>query len=102
MSENTLKLERERDEAFNVIKCFPVFFLFIRPIDDPRGRSNPQSDDNSDDNDVSDTSSLHLSVREDFSQSLKLSQMSEERRQKLREIEVNKPSRFLIQSTLID
>ncbi|KAK3788420.1 hypothetical protein RRG08_012595 [Elysia crispata] len=60
------------------------------PIEDLRGKSNPQSDDNSDnDNDnVSDPGSLHLSVREDFSQSLKLHQMSEERRQKLREIEL--------------
>ena len=68
------------------------FFLLVicRPIEDLRGKSNPQSDDNSDnDNDnVSDPGSLHLSVREDFSQSLKLHQMSEERRQKLREIEV--------------
>ncbi|GFO06155.1 U2 snrnp-associated surp domain-containing [Plakobranchus ocellatus] len=60
------------------------------PIDEPQNRSMPQSEENSDnDNDTtSDAGSLQLSVREDFSQSLKLHQMSEERRQRLREIEL--------------
>ncbi|XP_059173401.1 U2 snRNP-associated SURP motif-containing protein-like isoform X2 [Physella acuta] len=55
------------------------------PLDDTRP-SNPQSDDSD-----SDSESLNLSrfsTREDNSFNLKLSQVSEERRQKLREIEV--------------